>query len=69
MKENAFRTGLHSVGENRTAGRKVKLTDADIPKIRQMIADGYENTEIGKHFKVSCGCIYSIRMGKSWTHV
>lgn len=66
---HAFRTGLHSVGENRTAGRKVKLTDADIPKIRQMIDEGYGNTEIGKHFKVSCGCIYAIRMRKSWTHI
>lgn len=66
---HGFATGLHKVGENRIAGRPVKLKDSDIPKIRQLIKDGYKNTEIGKLFGVSCGCIYSIRVGKSWTHI
>lgn len=66
---HAFETGLHTIGENRTAGRPVKLTNDDIPVIRQMISEGFGNTEIGKKFGVSCGCIYSIRAGKSWTHI
>ena len=66
---HAFNTGLHSIGEKRKAGRKVKLTNSDIPIIREMIANGIGNSEIGKSFGVSCGCIYSIRVGKSWTHI
>jgi len=66
---HGFQTGLHSVGEGRKAGRKVKLCDADIPVIRAMIKEGMGNTAIGKEFGVSCGCIYSIKMQKSWTHI
>ena len=66
---HAFDTGLHSIGENRIAGRPVKLRDADIPLIREMFKEGKGNTEIGKLFGVSCGCIYSIRVNKSWTHI
>lgn len=66
---HAFTAGLHTVGEHRLAGRKVKLTNEDIYSIREMIANGLGNTEIGKFFGVSCGCIYSIRIGKSWTHI
>lgn len=66
---HAFDTGLHVVGEKRTAGRPVKLCDSSVIEIRRMIAAGFGNTEIGKEFGVSCGCIYSIRVGKSWTHI
>lgn len=66
---HAFETGLHTIGENRTAGRPVKLTGADIPRIRELIESGLGNTAIGKLFGVSCGCIYSIRVGKSWAHI
>ena len=66
---HAFKTALHTVGEQRKAGRPVKLTNADVFKIRELIAEGLSNTQIGKIFKVSCGCIYSIRVGKSWTHI
>ena len=67
--KHGFATGLHTVGQNRLAGRPVKLVDKDIPKIREMIRNGMKNTEIGKIFGVTCGCIYSIREGKSWTHI
>lgn len=71
-KENinhGFKEGLHSVGEHRKAGRAVKLTNKDIPVIREMIAAGHGNSEIGHLFGVTCGCIYSIRKGKSWSHI
>jgi len=67
--KEAFKNGLHSVGENRTAGRAVKLTEQDITEIRFLILEGYTNTEIGNIFGVTCGCIYSIRTGNSWKHV
>jgi len=66
---HAFETGLHTIGENRIAGRPVKLCNKDIPKIRKLIAAGLGNTDIGKMYGVTCGCIYSIRVGKSWTHI
>lgn len=66
---HAFNTGLHSVGEHRKAGRDVKLKDTDIVEIRKMFKDGLGNTAIGKMFGVSCGCIYSIRINKSWRHI
>jgi hypothetical protein len=67
--DTAFETGLHSIGENRKAGRAVKLVESDIHEIRKLIVEGLGNTAIGKRFGVSCGCIYSIRIGKSWSHI
>jgi len=64
-----FATGAHKVGEARTAGRAVKLTEEDVHVVREMIAMGLGNSEIGNYFGVTCGCIYSIRMRKSWTHI
>ena len=64
-----FETGAHTRGEKRNAGKLVKLTDANVCEIREMIADGLGNSEIGHMFGVTCGCIYSIRAGKSWTHI
>jgi hypothetical protein len=66
---HGFATGLHKIGENRTAGRSVKLKEKDIYEIRKLISEGHGNTAIGKKFGVSCGCIYSIRVGKSWSHI
>lgn len=66
---HAFVTGLHTVGENRKAGKKVKLTNNDVLVVKEMIKDGFGNTEIGRVFGVSCGCIYAIRVGKSWSHL
>jgi hypothetical protein len=67
--KHGFKTGLHTIGEKRKAGRKVKLTNKDVIEIKKMIQEGRGNTEIGKFFGVSCGCIYSIRVGKSWKHI
>jgi len=64
-----FATGAHTVGENRKAGRAVKLTEEDVHRIREMIELGLGNSEIGRQFSVTCGCIYSIRARKSWTHI
>ena len=36
---------------------------------RDMLDDGMGNSEIGHLFGVTCGCIYSIRKGKSWAHI
>ena len=66
---HAFKIGLHTIGENRKAGRKVKLNNSSVKEIKALIKEGYSNTEIGRLYGVSCGCIYSIRVGKSWKHI
>lgn len=66
---HGFYTGLHTIGENRNAGKPVKLNNQSVLKIKQLIKEGHGNTAIGKLFRVSCGCIYSIRIGKSWSHI
>ena len=66
---HGFYTGLHTVGENRIAGKAPKLNNETVLQIKQLIKEGHGNTSIGKKFKVSCGCIYSIRIGKSWSHI
>lgn len=57
-------------GEFRTGGKKAVLNEVSVKQIKKLIAEGsLGNTAIGKLFGVSCGAIYSIRVGKSWTHV
>ena len=63
---HGFATGLQKIGSSKSVS---KLTDADIPRIRELIKQGMGNTEIGKLFGVSCGCIYSIKIGHSWSHI
>jgi hypothetical protein len=47
---------------------KRKLTAEDIPVIRQMIADGDSDTEIGLTYSVARGTIYRIRTGQNWSN-
>lgn len=46
-----------------------KLTEVEIPRIRDMLACGCSNTDIGKWFDVSRATISSIKHGKTWAHV
>ncbi len=46
-----------------------KLTEADIPVIRQMISDGKSQRVIAEQFGVSRGAIRRVSDGTSWGHV
>ena len=46
-----------------------KLTESNLPGIRQMIKDGFTNIEIGKIFNVSRRSIADIRNNKTWKHI
>jgi len=46
-----------------------KLTDQDIPEIRNLLAGGEKITEIAKRYGVSRAAIDSIKRNKTWTHV
>jgi hypothetical protein len=48
---------------------RAKLTEADIPKIRRMLASGMTQTAIAKKFGVDQTQISLIALGKSWRHV
>ena len=46
-----------------------KLVDADIPRIRSMLAQGLSCGAIGEQFGVSAGTIQHIKDGRTWAHV
>jgi hypothetical protein len=46
-----------------------KLTEDDIPKIRELIAEGLSNSKIGRRFNVHETTISQIRLRKTWIHV
>ena len=46
-----------------------KLTEVDIPVIRQLAADGMTPREIGRRYGVHYATIYLILRGKNWRHV
>lgn len=45
------------------------LTEGDVRLIKNKIAAGYGNTEIGRIFGVCGAAIYRIKKGKNWKHV
>lgn len=46
-----------------------KLTESDIPRIRERISNGETNKAIAFDYGVTPGVIWFIRKGKTWTHV
>jgi hypothetical protein len=52
-----------------SAQKDSKLTEADIPVIRNMLATGVTGYRISKIYKVSEQVIRNIKQGKNWTHV
>lgn len=46
-----------------------KLDEEQVANIKDMIVDGYGNSEIAHAFGVTCGAIYSIRKNTSWHHI
>lgn len=63
---DAIRNRVHSFGSRQ--GR-AKLSEADIPVIRKMIAEGSKPTAIAGLFGVSHAAIYFVAQGKTWSHV
>lgn len=57
---------MDSVRRNR---RKLKLTEADIPRIRLMLNSGRLHESIAEEFGVSRSLISQIRAGVRWRHV
>ena len=43
-----------------------KLSGEDIPVIRQLFLDGFNDADIGRKFSVARGTINQIRQGKTW---
>lgn len=59
--------GRHDPQIGSTNGN-AKLTELEIPRIRDMIACGASNQDIGAWFGVSAGMIWHIRKGNNWAH-
>lgn len=64
--KHAYDTGLNPRGSGKP---NAKLTEADIPIIREMLVSGCRNQEVADLFGVSSGTISEIRFGRSWAHV
>ena len=64
---HAYDTGLmsHKGSKNSLA----KLTESDIPVIRQLIKDGLMMKDIAKRYNVHYSVITCVRTGKTWSHV
>lgn len=45
------------------------LHESDIPRIRQMVSQGYSSREIGLEFGVNKATIKDIRAGRCWRHI
>ena len=56
-------------GEEPYRSSTAKLSEADIPKIRERLAAGEMLKDIAKDFGVGSTTIGSIRRGDSWSHV
>jgi deoxycytidylate deaminase len=57
---------------NQTSGSKIpqsKLTEADIPKIRGMLAKGLSRSYVASYYDVSVSSIRNIAIGKTWKHI
>lgn len=67
--ENMMDAQAHGtiLGVNR--GKRVKLRAEDIPAIRSKLSQGVSVAIIAAAYRVSEGCIYSIRSGKNWRWV
>lgn len=48
---------------------RAKLTEADIPVIRQMHRDGVAQTVIARQFGVKQPCIWFVVAKRSWGHI
>lgn len=45
------------------------LTEDDVREVRNLLAQGLSNAEIGRRFKVGATSISRIKLGKGWKHV
>ena len=46
-----------------------KLSEKDIPRIRNLISGGYTQKKIAEMFGVTSAAIYMIKIGKNWSYI
>ncbi|WP_040006174.1 hypothetical protein [Fibrisoma limi] len=58
------------INKKRGSERKgTKLSDLDIPKIVQLLGNGYSTRKVAEKFGVANGTIRAIKDRKTWTHI
>jgi len=70
--DDMMKRGRHKCGITIQKGEKngnVKLIEADIPQIRQMLQNGVYHKIIAELFGVSSQQISKINTGKTWSHI
>jgi hypothetical protein len=63
---HAMSNGCFKIGSEKAT---TILDEEKVALIKDLIVEGYGNSEIGHLFGVTCGAIYSIRMNEGWQHV
>lgn len=61
LRDNCYKKG--------SSNSQAKLTEQDIPIIRQLLVDGVSKTEIARTYHVDRKVIYNIQHKKRWRHV
>jgi len=64
--KHAYSTGLRGNGE---AMPLAKLKEENIPEIRELLKQGFNDKIVGELFGVTRGTIRTIRVGTGWNHV
>jgi DNA invertase Pin-like site-specific DNA recombinase len=66
---SALRAGAPTLHLRGSKHPQAKLTEGDIPRIREMFEEGISKMRIAKLFGVSDTTILNILRGKKWKHV
>ena len=61
--------GVHGNSKKGSEHYKAKLTEEDIPHIRDMLEEGFQIVEVAQRFDVSRYVIRDIKKGRTWKHV
>lgn len=74
VRQQRMREGAHKLRgcESKRKGslnNKAKLTEADVPVIRQLYSDGWTQVEIAQRYKLSHVAVGALLNGKTWRHV
>ena len=68
-KQNAADRDIHGTTARGSRNGFSKLTESDIPKIREMLSDGIPQTAIAERFSVCQNTISNIKHRRWWKHV
>lgn len=67
--ENASDRDVHGTTAKGSRNGYARLSEGDIPHIRSLLRGGMSQREVARRYGVSQSAIYSINVGRTWSHV